>query len=268
MLNRCFLAIAFLLLTTNLAHSQSELITNGGFEKASGPQSASPWTFASNTPGFFVGIGFPNPHLGNNYVYFGADISGTKINSANGVITQMVSIPNGTTSATLTFWLSISTDETTTTQGYDVMDVIFGSTLVKAYSNLDKTAYAEQSFTLNNISSYQGQNVALSFSGITDASNPTVFRIDDVSIQATVATNGTLAVNTTPVSGDIYVDNIYKGNGNWTGLLSVGSHTVSFGAVQGYSTPASQPVNVVANQTTTVTGWSSPRKVDKELSHS
>jgi hypothetical protein len=40
--------------------------------------------------------------------------------------------------------------------------------------------------------------------------------------------------------------------------LSVGSHTVAFSTVTGWTTPGSQTPNIVANQTTTVTGTYSP----------
>ena len=41
--------------------------------------------------------------------------------------------------------------------------------------------------------------------------------------------------------------------------LSVGSHTVSFSAVTGYTTPGNQTVSVTANQTTTASGTYSPQ---------
>jgi hypothetical protein len=65
---------------------------------------------------------------------------------------------------------------------------------------------------------------------------------------------GTLSVSTTPVSGGIYVDGSYKGNGSWSGPIIVGSHTVSFGDVSGYATPIAQVVSVSEGQTTGVTG--------------
>ena len=69
-----------------------------------------------------------------------------------------------------------------------------------------------------------------------------------------VQTTGTLSITTTPVSGSIYVDGVYKGTGSWSGLVNTGSHTVSFGTVSGYTTPSQQTVTVNAGQTTTVTG--------------
>jgi hypothetical protein len=60
---------------------------------------------------------------------------------------------------------------------------------------------------------------------------------------------GILSVTTTPVRGTIYVDNSLVGKSFWSGSLEVGPHQVSFGEVEGYSTPAPQAVMVMANQT-------------------
>ncbi|MCL5004083.1 MAG: hypothetical protein M1352_02320 [Patescibacteria group bacterium] len=66
--------------------------------------------------------------------------------------------------------------------------------------------------------------------------------------------NGTLTINTTPVSGAIYVNGGYWGTGSASSTLSPGTYTVSFGAVTNYNTPANQSATVYANQTTSVTG--------------
>jgi hypothetical protein len=60
---------------------------------------------------------------------------------------------------------------------------------------------------------------------------------------------GTLSVTTTPVSGAIYVDFVFKGTKFWSGDLNVGSHVVSFGDVDGYIPPSPQTATVIANQT-------------------
>ncbi len=69
-----------------------------------------------------------------------------------------------------------------------------------------------------------------------------------------VLTPGTLSVTTTPVNGNILVDGVSKGTGSWSGPVNTGSHTVSFGAVSGYTTPSQQTVTVNTGQTTAVTG--------------
>jgi hypothetical protein len=65
---------------------------------------------------------------------------------------------------------------------------------------------------------------------------------------------GTLSVSTTPVSGGIRVDGSQVGSGSWSGPVAVGSHTVSFGDVAGYTAPGPRTVTVTEGQTTSVTG--------------
>ena len=65
---------------------------------------------------------------------------------------------------------------------------------------------------------------------------------------------GILTVTTTPVRGDIYVDKIFKGTSYWSGNLSVGSHVVSYGNVDGYIAPSPQTVTIIADQTYYVIG--------------
>jgi hypothetical protein len=65
---------------------------------------------------------------------------------------------------------------------------------------------------------------------------------------------GTLSVTTTPVSGAIYVDFVFKGTKFWSGDLNAGSHVVSFGGVDGYIAPSAQTVTVVADQTYYIVG--------------
>jgi hypothetical protein len=65
---------------------------------------------------------------------------------------------------------------------------------------------------------------------------------------------GVLSVTTTPVRGDIYVDYLFKGTKFWSGNLDVGTHSVSFGDVDGYIAPSPQMVTVIADQTYYVIG--------------
>ncbi|MFA5863972.1 MAG: right-handed parallel beta-helix repeat-containing protein [Phycisphaerae bacterium] len=65
---------------------------------------------------------------------------------------------------------------------------------------------------------------------------------------------GTLTVSTTPVSGEVIVDGVSWGTSPQSRNIAVGSHTVSFGAVSGYTSPQGQTPTVQAGQTTTVPG--------------
>lgn len=102
---------------------------------------------------------------------------------------QTVAIPAGACKATLSFWLKITTAETTTTTAYDVLTVTVrnssGAVLATlgTYSNLDAgTSYLQKSF---DVTSYKGQSVRIQFHGTEDASLQTSFFIDDTALTVT-----------------------------------------------------------------------------------
>jgi len=98
----------------------------------------------------------------------------------------------------------------------------------------------------------------ISFDSVTGYSTPesqTVYLFKDQTIKVTgtyIQDTGTLSVTTAPVSGSITVDGIYRGTGSWTGRLSTGGHTVTFGPVTGYSAPQSITITIDKNSTTTI----------------
>jgi len=95
-------------------------------------------------------------------------------------LTQSVTIPAGCTSATLSFYLHIDSAETTTSIAYDKLTVKLGTTTLATYSNLNKASgYSLKSF---NVSSFAGQTVTLSFTGVEDSSLQTSFVIDDTAL--------------------------------------------------------------------------------------
>lgn len=71
-------------------------------------------------------------------------------------------------------------------------------------------------------------------------------------------TTGTLSVDTTPVKGDILVDGASWGVAPQSKVIPVGSHTLSFGEVAGYTRPADQTIQVTEGQTTEATGTYTP----------
>jgi len=94
-------------------------------------------------------------------------------------LSQSVTIPAGC-SATLSFYLHIDSSESTTSTAYDKLTVKAGSTVLATYSNLNKASgYSLKSF---NVSSFAGQTVTISFSGVEDSSLQTSFVIDDTSL--------------------------------------------------------------------------------------
>jgi hypothetical protein len=152
-----------------------ELIVNGGFEGGS----CSPWVIAG-TGASCMAAG-PQPHTGAGY----AQLAG---NSSGGRAYQLVAIPPGSP-ADLTFWLNVTSQETTTTLQNDRLFVevrdpsnVLLATLGTS-SNLDKTTpgnYSQKAFSMG---AFAGQSVRLMFRIQSNATLNTVFRVDDVSLQ-------------------------------------------------------------------------------------
>lgn len=65
---------------------------------------------------------------------------------------------------------------------------------------------------------------------------------------------GTLSVTTTPVIGQVFVDGVSWGFAPVSKFLDPGSHTVSFGAIFGYTKPADVTVSITTGSTSSVTG--------------
>jgi subtilisin family serine protease len=148
------------------------LIANGGFEG-----SAASWTLSGDA--YWSNGGYP--HSGTGYTVHGA------YDFASGAMYQTVSIPAGH-NAGLTFWLNVTSSETTTTTVYDRLFVEVRSTsgallgTLGTFSNLNKGtigSYTQRSFSL---ASWRGQTVRVHFRVTTDSSLPTSFRIDDVAL--------------------------------------------------------------------------------------
>lgn len=154
----------------------SNLLVNGGFET-----SLSPWV-SSGTGALYTANG-ASPRTGTGYIYFG------NANSRTGQTYQQVAIPS-TASGTLTFWLNVTSAETTTTTQYDKLFVEVRNTAgtllatPATYSNLNKTAssttYTQRTL---NLSAYKGQTVRIQFRTTTDSSLITTFRVDDAVLQ-------------------------------------------------------------------------------------
>jgi len=99
---------------------------------------------------------------------------------------QQIAIPSTATSATLSFYLSIDTAETTTTTAYDKLQVQIRNSsntvlaTLATYSNLNKTSgYVLKTFDLT---AYKGQTIRVYFLGTEDVSLQTSFVIDDTAV--------------------------------------------------------------------------------------
>ena len=148
------------------------LIANGGFEG-----SAASWTLAGDA--YWSNGAYPRSGTGYTILGF--------YNSASGSMYQTVSIPAGH-NAGLSFWLNVTSDETTTATIYDRLFVEVRNTsgtllgTVGTFSNLNKGtvgAYVQRSFSL---ASWRGQTVRVQFRVTSDSSLATSFRVDDVSL--------------------------------------------------------------------------------------
>ena len=98
-------------------------------------------------------------------------------------VSQSVTIPAAST-ASLSFWLYVSSAETTTSTAYDklTVQVVSGgtTTTLGSFSNLNKgSSYVQRTF---NMSAYTGKTVTLRFTGTEDSSLATSFVIDDTSL--------------------------------------------------------------------------------------
>lgn len=153
----------------------TELLVNGGFET-----SASPWVGSGS--GYFYTANGSAPRGGTGYIYFGVN------NSVSGQSYQQVTIPS-TATGTLTFWLNVTSSETTTTTQYDKLFVEVRNTAgtllstAATYSNLNKGSAGVYSQKSLNLSAYKGQTVRIQFRSTMDSSVTTTFRVDDASLK-------------------------------------------------------------------------------------
>jgi subtilisin family serine protease len=99
---------------------------------------------------------------------------------------QQITVPSTATSAMLSFWLNITTAETTTTTAFDRLQVQVRNssntvlTTLATYSNLNRsTGYLQKTFDLT---AFRGQTIRIYFLGTEDSTLQTSFVIDDTSV--------------------------------------------------------------------------------------
>ena len=159
--------------SVNNTTATQQLVLNSGFESGSTNWSAS--------SGVITNDASVSAHAGSWKAWMNGYGS-----AHTDTLYQQVSIPSNATSATLGFWLKITSDETTTTQAYDTLKIQVrnssGSLLatLATYSNLNKgSSYVQRTFDL---SAYKGQTVRVYFEGIEGSTVATSFIVDDVTV--------------------------------------------------------------------------------------
>jgi len=163
--------------TAGTCTTSSQLLGNPGFESGN--------TIWTSTAGVVDGTtGGSAPRTGT----FKAWLDGYGTTHTDSSF-QTVTIPAGACTATFSFWLKITTAETTTTTAFDKLTVTVRNTAgtvlatLATYSNLNKgTVYAQKSF---DVSAFKGQTVRVEFLGTEDSSLQTSFFVDDTALNVT-----------------------------------------------------------------------------------
>lgn len=170
----------------------TERLANGNFDTITTSTNTAPdgsWARSAFSGTSFNTLlaGQSNAHSGGSYAYLGVNNSaGQTVDSA------ATPIPANATTATLSFYTSIVTAETTTSTVYDrlYVELVDASnnqvlqTLV-TLSNLNKTTnastYVQRSY---NVVAHKGKSVKVRLRSTTDGSLITTFRVDSISLLA------------------------------------------------------------------------------------
>ena len=150
----------------------TELLANPGFESGNVTWVATAGVITNSTG--------QTPRTGSWYAWL--DGYGTTHTDS---LYQQITVPSTATTVTLSFWLKITTAETTTTTAFDTLRVQIRNSsntvlsTLATYSNLNKTTgYVQKTF---DVTSFKGQTIRIYFLGTEDSSLQTSFVIDDTS---------------------------------------------------------------------------------------
>lgn len=185
------ISFVFIFLFFNHRSDSQNIIQNGDFQSG-----LTPWVAISKYWNLATSSNSGCVSSLSQYVYHGND-DGTWANNTYGSVYQEITIPPNTISATLQLKLSVNTNETTSTAINDILDIQFRSTTMQllhtfgSYSNLDgrnaSSCKSYQSISFSVPSQFFGQTVRVNFQGASNSTLETIFRIDDVSLNITVA---------------------------------------------------------------------------------
>lgn len=161
---------------TPTSGGSKQLISNGGFESGS-----TNWTESSSGGYEIVDSSSSDIHHSGSA---SAWLCG--YNSCADSIYQTITVPSNVTSATLTFWTYVSTQETSSS-AYDYFYAKIrnssGSVLSTVKTLTNGTASGWQQTTVS-LTSYKGQTVQVYFNATNDSEYPTDFFLDDISVVA------------------------------------------------------------------------------------
>ena len=150
----------------------AELLLNRGFESGSANWTATAGVINNSTQ--------QTPRTGSWYAW----LNGYGVTHTD-TLFQQVTVPANANSVTLSFWLKISSAETTTTTVFDRLQVQVRNssntvlTTLATFSNLNETTgYTLRTFDLT---AFRGQTIRIYFLGTEDSSLATSFVIDDTS---------------------------------------------------------------------------------------
>ena len=217
-----FLAAGLFGLTLNLS-AQQELIENGSFEL--GEQG---WDFTLATDAY-ADLGACVADDGENYLWFGDIEELTGLDNIDfEVVSQIVTLPTNLDFAEFTFSWSGGSDEQDDLNDYDLLyieildengDLIYEDSISNADMDIsilaedcDDLWYFDYQTTIS--SDYAGQDIEIIFMAYTDDLNPTIFRIDNVSLLA-LTTSGlsennisSLQISPNPAAEQIQINNL------------------------------------------------------------
>jgi hypothetical protein len=149
----------------NCSHAQ--LLGNTGFESGATTWSASSGVINSDTS--------QAAHAGSWKAWL--DGYGS---AHTDTLSQTVTIPSGCAGATLSFWLRVDTDETTTTSAFDKLTVAARGSTLATYSNLNASSgYLQKTLTVTGSGS-----TAITFTGVEGTQIQTSFLLDDITLTA------------------------------------------------------------------------------------
>lgn len=185
-----YLSILFLSVIISITGvAQTELIVNGDFSNG-----GNNWAILGSY--WYTTTTFTCTSSAPGYAYVGTSTGGGA-NSTVGSIYQQILIPSSANNATLKFKFSINTDETTSAndlvqvQLRDVnMNLLYTFTQLSNLNGVSPSTGCQpyQSSPVFSIpSTYFGQTIRINFQTASNATLPTRFRIDDISVTYTTA---------------------------------------------------------------------------------